>query len=164
MQAKTILAAVLLLLATVASAADTFTGRVVKVIDGDTITLLVDGNRQVKIRLSEIDAPERRQAFGRVSTEAPANMVFAKDVRIVDHGKDKYGRTIGDVFIGDTNVNYATVALGLAWQYRRYSKSERLAELEREARDARRGLWRDNEPAPPWEYRAIEREKRSRRD
>ena len=130
MRLTTSLATLFLLCAAVATAADTFTGRVVKVTDGDTITLLVDGNRQVKIRLAEIDAPERRQAFGRVSTEALASMVFGKDVRIVDHGKDRYGRTIGDVFVGETNVNYEMVALGLAWQYRRYSHSERLAEVD----------------------------------
>ena len=134
----------------------------VKVIDADTITLLVDGNRQFKIRLAEIDAHERRQPFRRVSTEALASIVFGKDVRIVDRGKDRYGRTIGDVYFGDTNVNYEMVALGIAWQYRRYSHSERLAELEREARDARRGLWADNEPMPPWEFRAQERERRNR--
>ena len=120
-------------LLTVLIAASPYTARVVKVTDGDTITVLTANKQQVKIRLSEIDAPERKQPFSAQSREALASMVFGKDVRVVPHGKDRYGRSIGDIFIDETNVNYELVRLGLAWQYVKYSDSHELAELQREA-------------------------------
>jgi micrococcal nuclease len=149
----------ILLALTCLIAADSLTGKVVKVTDGDTITVLVD-NEQIKVRLSEIDAPEHGQDFGQKSKEALADLVFEKEVRVVTHGKDRYGRTIGDVFVGQTNVNEKLVADGWAWNFPKYSKSKRLAELENEAREAKRGLWAGNAPIPPWEYRAEQARKR----
>ena len=108
--------------------ADSVTGRVVKVADGDTITVLVE-NQQVKVRLSNIDAPERGQDFSKKSKEALADLVFEKEVRIVTHGKDRYGRVIGDVFVGQTNVNEKLVEDGWAWNFLKYSKSQRLAPI-----------------------------------
>jgi endonuclease YncB( thermonuclease family) len=122
-----------LLVLTCLISADTLTGKVVKVTDGDTITVLVN-NEQIKIRLSEIDAPEHGQGYGQKSKEALADLVFAKEVRVVTHGKDRYGRTIGDVFVGQTNVNEKLVEDGWAWNFLKYSKSKRLAELEKDAR------------------------------
>jgi hypothetical protein len=91
----------LLLALTCLISTDSLTGKVVKIADGDTITILVE-NRQVKIRLSEIDAPEHGQDFGQKNKEALADLVFEKEVRVVTHGEDRYGRTIGDVFVGQT--------------------------------------------------------------
>lgn len=85
----------LLLALTCLISADSLTGKVVKVTDGDTITILVE-NRQIKIRLNAIDAPERKQDFGQKSKDALAELVFEKEVRVVTHGEDRYGRTIGD--------------------------------------------------------------------
>ena len=150
----------LLLVLTCLISAETFTGKVVKVTDGDTITVVVE-QRQVKVRLSAIDAPERRQDFSQKSTDALADMVFGKEVRIVSHGEDRYGRTIGDVFVGQTFVNEKLVADGWAWNYVKYSTSDRLADLEREARHARRGLWAGKSPIAPWEYRADEARQRA---
>ena len=70
-------------------------------------------------------------------------------MRVVTHGKDRYGRTIGDVFVGQTNVNEKMVADGWAWNFLKYSKSQRLAELEKEAREAKRGLWAGKAPIAP---------------
>ena len=75
-------------------------------------------------------------------------------MRIETHGKDRYGRTIGDVFVGGKFVNEKMVEDGWAWNYVKYSKSQRLADLERKARAAKRGLWVGRSPVPPWEYRA----------
>jgi endonuclease YncB( thermonuclease family) len=99
--------------------------------------------------LSEIDAPEHGQDFGQQSKDALADLVFGKEVRVVTHGKDRYGRTIGDVFVGQTNVNEKMVADGWAWNFLKYSKSQRLAELEKEAREAKRGLWAGKAPIAP---------------
>lgn len=109
----------------------TLTGKVVKVTDGDTITVLVE-KQEITIRLNTIDAPERGQDFGQKSKEALADLVFRKEVRIETHGKDRYGRTIGDVYVGSIFVNEKMVEDGWAWNYLKYSKSQRLADLERQ--------------------------------
>jgi micrococcal nuclease len=145
-------ATTLLILATALIGADPLIGKVVKVTDGDTITVLVD-KQQIKIRLSAIDAPERGQDFGQKSKEALADLVFGKEVRVETHGKDRYGRTIGDVYVGGTFVNEQMVEDGWAWNYVKYSKSQ-LPDLERQARAAKMGLWAGKSPVAPWVYRA----------
>jgi endonuclease YncB( thermonuclease family) len=101
---------------------------------------LVD-RKQVKVRLSAIDPPERGQDFSQRSRQALADLVFGKEVRIETHGKDRYGRVIGNVFVGGKLVNEVLVRQRWAWNFVKYSKSPRLAELERQARAERRGLW-----------------------
>ena len=143
----------LLFLATFLLGTDPLLGRVVKVTDGDTITVLVD-RQEIKIRLNAIDAPERGQDFGQKSKEALADLVFGKDVRIETHGKDWYVRAIGDVYVGGTFVNEKMVEDGWAWNYVKYSKFQRLTDLERQARAAKRGLWAGKSPIAPWAFRA----------
>jgi len=115
---------------------------------------------QVRVRLSAIDAPERGQDFSQRSREALADLVYSKEVSIETHGKDRYGRVIGDVFVGGRLVNEVLVRQGWAWNFVKYSRSPRLAELERQARAERRGLWAGKNPVPPWEYRAEQAKKR----
>jgi endonuclease YncB( thermonuclease family) len=138
----------------------TFTGRVVKVYDGDTITVL-DGNyTQHKIRLDGIDAPERGQDYGARATQALKAVLGAGQVVVNVTTKDKYGRSIGQVMVGQTNVNAWMVEKGWAWHYKRYSSDGRLAELELRARAAKIGLWADaRPPMAPWDYRAAQRTK-----
>jgi len=126
----------------------------------ESATILVS-DHQVKIRLFGIDAPERGQAYSQKSKEALADLVFGKEIRVVVCDKDRYGRTVGDIFVGSTFVNEKMVRDGWAWNYARYSKSKHYAELEREAREARKGLWAGKQPVPPWEYRANERERKN---
>jgi endonuclease YncB( thermonuclease family) len=142
--------------------ADSLIGNVVKVTDGDTITVQVN-NEQINVRLSEIDAPEHGQDFGQKSKDALGNLVFGKEVRVVAHGKDRYGRTIGDVIVGQTNVNEKLVEDGWAWNFLKYSKSKKLAELEKAAREAKKGLWAGIAPMSPWDYRAEQARKRAER-
>jgi endonuclease YncB( thermonuclease family) len=146
-------ALVFLLILPAATFAD-FTGRVVKVADGDTITVL-NGTRQVKIRLNCIDAPENGQSFGNRAKQFMSSLVFGNEVMIQEHGLDKYGRTIGDVRLSDgMNVNREIVKAGLAWWYRRYCPDDQtLRGLEEEAKNDKRGLWRDQTPVPPWSWR-----------
>ena len=130
-----------------------FSGRVVGVSDGDTIKVLHSGKAE-KIRLSGIDCPEKRQAYGNKAKQFTSEMVFGKTVTIQDHGVDKYGRTLGDVILPDgLSLNRELIKAGLAWWYRKYSKDQSLGTLEEEARTAKRGLWADPEPVPPWCYR-----------
>jgi endonuclease YncB( thermonuclease family) len=142
-----------------------FTGKVVHIADGDTLTVLDRDNEQRKVRLHGIDAPEKGQAFGTKAKEALAEKVHERDVRVVWKEKDQYGRIVGDVWLpdraGERNVNIEMVRDGYAWWYRRYApRSKSLEAAETEARRDHRGLWRDANPEPPWEYRKHERERR----
>jgi len=134
--------------------ASDFAGNVVGVIDGDTLMVMHNG-RGEKIRLNGIDCPEKGQAYGHKAKEAASALVFGKHVTIVTHGHDKYGRTIGDVLLPDgTNVNYTLVKDGMCWWYRKYAPGDATLErLETESRVAKRGLWVDLHPVPPWEWR-----------
>ena len=131
-----------------------FSGSVVGVSDGDTITVLHHGKAE-KIRLNGIDCPEKGQAYGKKAKQAASNLAFGRDVTIETHGKDKYGRTIGDVLLPDgTNVNHTLVKEGWCWWYRKYAPRDTVLEgLEMEAREGKKGLWADPLPVPPWEWR-----------
>lgn len=133
-----------------------FTGNVVGVADGDTITVLRD-NAQVKVRLAEIDAPEKAQAFGNKSKQALSALVYGKAVLVVEQGHDRYKRTIGRVYQGDVDVSAEQVKQGMAWVYRKYSKDVSLRPLEDDAKSQRLGLWADAEPTPPWKWRKESR-------
>jgi micrococcal nuclease len=129
-------------------------GKVVSVADGDTITVLHD-KRPVRIRLHGVDAPEKKQAFGRRAKQFTSKFAFGKLVTVKVVAKSgKYGRTIGEVFVGGHSLNEAIVRAGLAWWYRKYARRAKvLALLEAEARKAKRGLWSDPHPIAPWEFR-----------
>ena len=133
-----------------------FVGRAVSVADGDTITVL-RGTEQVRVRLEGIDAPESRQAFGNRAKQSLASMVSDKEVTIRKTGTDRYGRTLGIVVVDGIDANAKLVENGLAWHYRQFNREERLARLEVAARQAKRGLWADPSPLPPWEFRARQR-------
>jgi endonuclease YncB( thermonuclease family) len=137
--------------------AEEFSGRVVAVMDGDTITVLV-GREQRRVRLAGVDAPEKGQAFGQRSRQALSQMVFGQQVTVVSTGRDRYERTLGIVRLMDgSSVNERLVQNGWAWHYTRYSKDRRLAELESRARVERRGLWVDPRPVAPWDFRNARR-------
>lgn len=156
---KSYLVAVVLLATTWFVQAEVISGKVVRVADGDTITVLDSLMQQHKIRLSGIDAPERRQAFGQRSREFLASLVASQDVEVETDKTDKYGRSVGKVLLKGRDVNLAVVSAGLAWHYKQYegeqSPSDRMlyANAEQEARDLRKGLWSDMAPEAPWEWR-----------
>lgn len=134
--------------------AESVTGRVVSVADGDTITVLAAGNKQVKVRFDGIDCPEKSQAFGQVAKQFTSNLVFNKTVSVDIKEQDRYGRSVGVVRIGETNVNMALVTNGLAWWYREYAKdNEVLMRAEAKAKRERIGLWADTNPVAPWDFR-----------
>lgn len=135
-----------------------FTGNVVGVADGDTITVLDINKIQYKVRLAEIDAPEKAQAFGYRSKQSLSDLVYGKEVRVIEQGKDKYKRIIGRIYQGDVDANAEQVKQGMAWVYRKYSKDESLLPLEAEAIESRLGLWADDEPMPPWVWRRSKKE------
>jgi len=144
-------------LACLAVAADTLRGRVVRVADGDTITVLGASNVQHKVCLDKIDAPEKKQAFGEKSKQHLSEMVFGKDVKVEWQKKDRYGRILGEVYVCSTNANLQMVKDGMAWHYKLYDKTEVYAAAEKDARDKRIGLWSDPNPIEPHEFRKSKR-------
>jgi endonuclease YncB( thermonuclease family) len=158
-----VLAIFVALLASVAHAdlRRAFTGKVVKIADGDALTVLDRDNVQHKIRLSGIGAPEKSQAFGTKAREALASKVFGKEVLIaVEDHKDRYGRELGDVFFDHRSINTEMVQEGFAWRYVQYDKGGSYIDAEKDARNHKRGLWADPHPIPPWEFRRAKREGR----
>jgi endonuclease YncB( thermonuclease family) len=139
--------------------AATLSGRVVGVADGDTITVLDATNTQFKIRLSGIDAPEKKQAFGQVSKKSLSDLVYDKQVNVEYEKKDRYGRTVGKVLVNGVDANLEQVKHGLAWFYRKYQNEMVLADrlnylhAEEAAHAAKAGLWFDAEPVAPWDFR-----------
>lgn len=131
---------------------DTFTGRVVGITDGDTLTVLRDG-RPERIRLAGIDAPEAGQPFARRARQHLASLAGGREATVQVQGTDRYGRLVARVVVGDVDVGLEQVRQGLAWHVTRDSRDARLAAAEREARAARRGLWADGTARPPWEHR-----------
>ena len=128
-----------------------FEGKVIRVSDGDTIVVLTQDKEQIKVRLNGIDAPEKKQPFGKQSTKSLANLVAGKTVEIKKEGNDRYGRTIGTVLLDGLDVNKEMVANGYAWAFRKYSK--KYAPDESNAKHEKLGLWAEEDPTPPWEYR-----------
>jgi len=128
-------------------------GHVIKVIDGDTFDLKY-GDEKIRVRLFGIDSPERAQAFNVKAKEFTASLIADKDVRVVLINKDRYGRSVADVYLEDgTHVNSAIVKAGYAWHFKQYTDDPDLARLETEAHRARSGLWQDVDPIAPWEFR-----------
>ncbi len=130
------------------------TGKVVRVVDGDTVHVFEGGGVQTKIRLHGIDTPERGQPYYRKATDALAGMIAGQEVGVTVVDTDRYGRTVGVIYLNEQNINLAMVQGGYAWWYQRYAKFDRpLQEAERQARAQKLGLWADSDPVAPWEWR-----------
>ncbi|WP_419900761.1 thermonuclease family protein [Roseomonas sp. USHLN139] len=155
---RSFFAALLLILAGPLAATE-LAGQVVAIADGDTLTLLTAERRQVRIRLAGIDTPESRQPYGTRARQELAGLAFRQQVRIEVQDVDRYGRTVGTVFVGRSNINAEMVRRGAAWVYGRYNKDPALPRLEVAARQARAGLWAlpPAERVPPWEWRRPRR-------
>lgn len=130
-----------------------FQGKVISVLDGDTIEVLQD-KTPVRIRLVNIDAPEKKQPFGRWSANQLKGLVVAQPVTVAYTQTDRYGRIIGHVFTTNgTEASRFMVQSGAAWVYESYNTDKALPALQREAQAQKRGLWSDTQPVPPWEWR-----------
>lgn len=144
---------------TITVLAETVKGKIIRVIDGDTVVARTVDNRKIKIRLSGIDAPEKKQPHGIESKKFLENLIYSKIVKISITKKDRYKRFIGMVFLNKTNVNLELVKSGNAWAYRRYLKkmNKRLEEAfikaESHSQYKKNGLWKEPSPTPPWLWR-----------
>jgi endonuclease YncB( thermonuclease family) len=142
---------------------EVLSGEVVGITDGDTLLVLDAGEKQHTIRLVDIDAPERKQAFGTRSRQALAALCFNKPATVIGRELDQYGRILGRVLCAGVDANAKQVTEGMAWVFVRYApKNSPLYRLEQQARRARRGLWADANPIAPWDYRARKWQERQR--
>jgi endonuclease YncB( thermonuclease family) len=139
--------------------AKTIEGLVVGVADGDTITVLDQQKNTYKIRLQGIDAPEKKQAFGEKSKQSLHDLVHRKQVRIEYDKEDKYGRIVGKVTVDDVDVCLQQLVLGMAWHYKKYQNEQSVSDralysdTELKSKSLKLGLWTDDTPMPPWEFR-----------
>lgn len=129
-----------------------WSGKVVGVHDGDTVTVMRRGEG-VKVRLNQIDAPELGQAYGRQSKQSLSDVCFGRYADVREEGRDKYGRVLGRVYCDGVDANAEQVRRGYAWFYQQYGRDPALRELEASARSRRAGLWSDRNPTPPWSFR-----------
>ncbi len=138
----------------VSSCSGNYAARVIGVSDGDSITVL-RGRTPVRIRLHGVDAPETTQDFGKRAKQIASDLAIGKRVTIQPRDKDRYQRTVAEVILPDgRSLNHELVRQGAAWWYRQYAPGDReLARLESQARGARRGLWSQPRPTPPWDWR-----------
>ncbi|WP_372703704.1 thermonuclease family protein [Candidatus Accumulibacter contiguus] len=158
----------MLLMVGIGASAETLTGRVVGVADGDTITVLDANREQHKIRLGGIDAPEKAQPFGQRSKQSMSTLVFGKEVDVQWNKRDRYQRIVGKVMVQPSgcptcpktlDAGLAQLTVALAWWYQKYAKEQstedagRYEFAEHEARAKRVGLWADGQPIPPWDWR-----------
>jgi endonuclease YncB( thermonuclease family) len=136
-----------------------FGGRVVGIQDGDTVTILDASKQQHRIRIAGIDAPEKAQAFGAAAKENLARLAFGKHADVRCSKRDRYGREVCNVYVDARDLGLEQVRSGHAWWYREYAREQApedrkvYATAESDARGARRGLWHDASPTPPWDWR-----------
>ncbi|WP_299252893.1 thermonuclease family protein [uncultured Lacinutrix sp.] len=134
-------------------------GKVVGIMDGDTFKLLTKDSTVVKVRLANIDCPEKKQPFSTKAKNFVSEAIFNKNVTVQVLKTDRYRRLIANVFYGDSiNLNHQLVKKGLAWHYVKYSKDTILQSLEDNAKKDKVGLWQDSNAISPWQWRANKKE------
>lgn len=143
----------ILLFVVIGQAQADFNGKVVKVIDGDTVDILT--NKKIRVRLLDIDAPERRQAYGNASRKYLASLIAGKTVYVKENKKDIYQRTLGVIYLKQVNINAKMVENGFAWAYRfkGVASNKNMEKLELKARQNKKGLWKDKHPIALWDFR-----------
>ncbi|PZR16877.1 MAG: nuclease [Flavobacterium psychrophilum] len=136
-----------------------FEGKVTGIKDGDTFEVLRDGKPE-RVRLVDIDSPESQQAFGKAAKKYASDLCFGKTVRVEPKKKrDRYGRILGTIYVDDTlDVNAAMIKAGYAWRYK-YSRNKDYGAYEKEARKSRFGLWADENPINPWQWRKEQKQR-----
>ncbi|SDI09211.1 Endonuclease YncB, thermonuclease family [Chryseobacterium jejuense] len=134
-------------------------GKVIKVSDGDTVTVLLKGNTQKKLRLAEVDCPESGQAFGKNAKQFTSSQIFGKTVKFKETSTDRYGRSIAKIYYdNDKYLSKEVIKAGMGWWYFSYSKDDSLGKLQEKAQQNKIGLWQDVHAVAPWDYRKMKRE------
>lgn len=139
--------------------AETFSAKVIKIVDGDTFDVLTKDSIIIRIRMNGIDCPEKKQDYYQVCKDGVSELIFTKDVQLITHGKDRYKRTIADVFYKKKNINLNMIQAGYAWHYKKYSSNLEMAKAETKARIQKIGLWKMKDPIAPWDFRRLSKQK-----
>lgn len=134
--------------------AESFDAKVIMVMDGDTVMVL-KGKQKIKVRMVNIDAPEKDQAFGKQSRESLQEMVGKKTVRIDSQAVDQYGRVIGMISVDGVNINQEQIKRGMAWENTHFHSDKRYLAMQAEAQQSRHGLWAQADPEAPWNWRKL---------
>lgn len=135
------------------SLSETYFAKVVGITDGDSIIVLTKDSQQIRIRLEGIDCPEKKQDFGQQARQSTTALCFNKNVRVVSTGKDRYGRILAFVYVGDMCINKELLKQGMAWHYKEFNTDKTLATIEEDAKAHKVGLWSQSSPIPPWDFR-----------
>ena len=151
---------VFLLLLCLSACSDDLQGKVIRIADGDTITILDKTNAQQIIRLQGIDAPEKGQAYGNVSRQHLVTLIAGKNVRVAWKSRDRYQRILGTVYLNEKDMNLEMLKVGLAWHYKKYDSNPVYAKAEADARSNKLGLWRDPNPINPDRFRKVKTAKK----
>lgn len=135
-------------------------GKVIKIADGDTVTLLDKNKKQIRIRLYGIDCPEKGQDYYQVAKNYVSNAIFNKEIKVEVINKDRYKRSVGIIWYDDNkNLNLELVEQGLAWHYKQFDKSKSYANAERTAQKQKLNIWQKKNPIAPWDFRKNKRNK-----
>lgn len=134
-------------------------GKVIKIVDGDTYDILLENQTTERIRMEGIDAPERGMPYYKVSKDYLGQLCFGKTIKIVQTNTDRYGRTVAKSYINDNELGLLMIQAGYAWHFKKYSHDLVLSEAETSAKNSQRGLWADQSPVAPWEWRKKVRDK-----
>lgn len=139
--------------------AHTLKGKIIRVSDGDTVVVLDSNNTQHRVRLDGIDCPEKGQPFGTKATNFVKELTSQSEYVVVEwEKKDRYGRILGVLYVGDINVNEKLLENGLAWHYKHFNKDQKLADLEQQAKDKKLNIWSEKNPIEPYQWRKGKRE------
>jgi len=131
-----------------------YTGKVIAIKDGDTVVVIDSLNTQTTLRLAEVDCPEKNQPFGTKAKQFTSDQVYLKTIKYVVTDTDRYGRSIAMIYYDNNKyLSAEIIRAGMGWHYKKYSKSIELAEIEIEAQKEKRGLWIDENPKSPSEWR-----------
>ncbi len=134
--------------------AETFSAQVIMVMDGDTVMVL-RGGQKLKVRMANIDAPEKDQPFGMEARASLQQLVGKRQVQVDTQAVDQYGRMVGTLLLDGRNINQEQVRRGMAWEYSHYHTDRTFIGLQSEAQGARRGLWQQASPQAPWQWRKL---------
>lgn len=147
---------------TLLAKSQSITGKVVGIMDGDTFKLLTADSTLIRVRLANVDCPEKKQPFSAKATEFTSHAIFGKSVTInVVQSRDRYRRYISNVIYDDSlSLCHELVKHGWAWHYVKFSKDETLQQMEDKARQSKIGLWQDPNPVAPWEWRDSRKKKK----
>ena len=160
MRLKKNLLSAILLIGIVINAQVDITGKVVAITDGDTFKLLTQDSTLIRVRVANIDCPERKQPFSKRAKQFTSDAIFENQVELKIIKKDRYGRSIANVFYDDKDLSRELLKAGLAWHFVKYSDDETLQPLEDKAKKDKVGLWVDPKAIAPWEWRSSKKKKK----